>query len=152
MATISPRSGPDAASAIQERVAWARLPVAAVAAAAGAAAASALLFALESAVGVIDHSVAVPSLAGIGPVSFASVTTSAAVGSLGAAAAFAVVGAIASRPIRVFQLVSVVALVLSLAMPLTVPGPSPVMRVGLALMHVLTWAIAVAVLTTMGRR
>ena len=136
----------------RERVAWARLPLAALLAAAVAAVACDLLFLLESALGVIDHSVSLPSVVGMGPVSITSVTASAVAGSVGAAIAFAVVGAIGRRPILVFWIVSAVALVLSLAMPATVPGPSTVMRLGLALMHVMTWAVNVAILTTVGRR
>jgi len=138
--------------AAQERVAWAFLPVAAVAAAAASAVACALLFALESALGIIDHSVSLPSMVGTGPASVTSVTAAAVVFSLIAAVAFAVIGAIGRRPIHVFRIVSVVALVLSLALPATVPGPPPVMRLGLALMHVVTWAINLGILTTLGRR
>lgn len=134
-----------------ERVDWGRLPVAAVAAAAAAAVACALLFVLESAVGIIDSSVSLPSMIGTGPVSIASVAVAAAVYSVLAAIAFAVIGLI-RRPIRVFWIVSVVALLLSLALPFTVPGPPPGMRVGLALMHVATWAANVGILTTLARR
>ena len=134
-----------------ERVDWGRLPVAAVAAAAAAAVACALLFVLESALGIIDSSVSLPSMIGTGPVSIASVAVTAAVYSVLAAIAFAVIGLI-RRPIRVFWIVSVVALLLSLALPFTVPGPPPGMRVGLALMHVATWAANVGILTTLARR
>lgn len=134
-----------------ERVDWGRLPVAALAAAAAAAVACALLFVLESAVGIIDSSVSLPSMIGTGPVSIASVAVAAAVYSVLAAIAFAVIGLI-RRPIRVFWIVSVVALLLSLALPFTVPGPPPGMRVGLALMHVATWAANVGILTTLARR
>lgn len=68
-----------AQTAAVERVDWGRLPVAAVAAAAAAAVACALLFVLESAVGIIDSSVSLPSMIGTGPVSIASVTVAAAV-------------------------------------------------------------------------
>lgn len=135
-----------------ERVDWGRLPLAAVAAVAAAAVACALLFVLESAVGIIDSSVSLPSMIGTGPVSIASVTVAAAVYSVLAAIAFAVIGLIGRRPIRVFWIVSVVALLLSLALPFTVPGPPPGMRVGLALMHVATWAANVGILTTLARR
>lgn len=135
-----------------ERVDWGRLPLAAVAAAAAAAVACALLFVLESATGIIDSSVSLPSMIGVGPVSIASVTVAAAVYSVLAAVAFAVIGLIGRRPIRVFWIVSVVALLLSLALPFTVTGPPPGMRVGLALMHVATWAANVGILTTLARR
>jgi Family of unknown function (DUF6069) len=133
-------------------IAWPRVPLAAAAAVVASAVACAVLFLIESALGVIDHSVSVPSMIGTGPVSIASVAVAAAVYSVLAAVVFAVIVAIGRRPIRVFLIVSVVALVLSLALPATVPGPSPAMRLGLALMHVVTWAIDVTILTTVARR
>lgn len=135
-----------------ERVDWGRLPLAAVAAAATAAVACALLFVLESAIGIIDSSVSLPSMIGTGPLSIASVTVAAVVFSVWAAIVFALIGLIGRRPILVFRIVSVVALLLSLAMPFTVPGPPTGMRVGLALMHVATWAANVGILTTVARR
>ena len=136
----------------QERVAWARLPMVALLAAVASAVGCALLFAAESRLGVIDHSVPLPSMVGTGPVSVTSVTVAAAAGSVWAAVAFAVTGAIGRSPIRVFRIVSAVALLLSLALPATVPGPSLAMRFGLALMHVLVWVTNVAILTTLGKR
>lgn len=149
MARIFPRGGEHAAD---EMVAWTRFPLAAVAAIGAAAAGAALLYGLESAVGLIDHSVALPSPVGTGPMSFASVATTAALASFWAAVAYAVIGLIGRRPITVFRTVATVAVVLSLAMPATIPGPPVGMRLGLGLMHVLTWAIDVAVLSTLARR
>jgi hypothetical protein len=150
MARIFRRTGSQQAA--DERVAWTRFPLAAVAAIVAAAAGAAVLYGLESALGLIDHSVALPSPAGTGPVSFASVASTAALASFWAAVAFAVIGLVGRRPITVFRTVATVVVVLSLAMPATIPGPPVGMRFGLGLMHVLTWATNVAVLTTLARR
>lgn len=133
-------------------VTFSRLPFAAVLAALAAAAACVVLFAVEAAVGIIDRSVSVPSMIGMGPVSPITVALSAVTGSVLATIAFAIIGAIGRRPVRVFWIVSLVALVLSLTMPATVPGPPPAMRVGLALMHVVTWAICATLLTRLAAR
>lgn len=149
MADVSQGSARTAAA---ERVVWTRFPAAAVAAVAVSVVACVLLFAVESALGIIDHSVSVPSMIGNGPVSAASVTVAAAGFSIGAVIVFAVIGLIGRRPILVFRIVSVVALLLSLTLPLTVAGPSPGMRAGLVLMHVSAWAVDVGILTTVAGR
>jgi len=79
------------------------------------------------------------------------------IGVLGAVIAYAIVGRIGSRPIRLFRRVALVALALSFIpdMLLLVSGAMPgtsVATVGtLMLMHIVAWAISVRMLTTLAR-
>jgi hypothetical protein len=129
------------------RLSWSRLPLAAAAAVVAVAAANALLFAAESAAGVIPGDAAVPSMLGVGPVSYASVILTSVAVTAAAAGLLAVVALLSRRPVPVFWIVSGVLAALSLAMPATVPGAPAGMRVGLAAMHVVAWAVSAAVLT-----
>lgn len=67
-----------------------------------------------------------------------------------AALVFAAIGSFAKHPVRVFRLVSAVVLVISSAMPLTLPAPA-VMIASLEVMHVVAWAVIVGILTTFAR-
>lgn len=132
---------------LARRVAWARLPWAAAAAAAAVAVANAIVYAAEWAAGVISPQVTLPSMLGVGPVTLVSVVVTSIVVTFGAAIVFAVIALLSQRPVPVFWVVSAVVAALSLAMPATVPGPAVGMRLGLALMHVIAWAVGAAVLT-----
>src|SRR2546430_2769970 len=134
MSEVVRRSGSDGGR-VGGRLAWTRLPWVTALAAAAAAAANALLYAAESAAGVISPSVALPSMVGRGPVSYASVILTSIVVTVWAAIALAVIGLLSRRPVRVFWFVSAAGAALSLAMPVTVPGPAAAMRLGLAAMH-----------------
>jgi hypothetical protein len=57
----------------------------------------------------------------------------------------------ARRPVRLFRIVAAVALMLSFVMPATVPDVPVAMRLSLALMHVVAWAVIVGLLTTLAR-
>ena len=80
------------------------------------------------------------------------VAITSVVGAIAAAIIFAVIGLFARRPVRLFRIVSVVALVLSFAMPLTIPGAPFAMVLSLEVMHVVAWAVIVWLLTTLARK
>ena len=82
----------------------------------------------------------------------APVAISSVVGAIGAAVVFAVIGLFARRPVRLFRIVATVVLVLSFAMPATVPGVPVAMILSLEVMHVVAWAVSVGLLTTLARR
>jgi Family of unknown function (DUF6069) len=88
-----------------------------------------------------------------------AVIVSTLAGVIAAALVFAVVARFARNPVRTFTIVAVVALVLSLAAPLSVglhdppeyPGTDAAAVGTLMLMHVMTAAIVVAVFSRPGR-
>ena len=82
----------------------------------------------------------------LGPVVVASV-----VGAVGAAIALAVMGRLVRRPIRAFRIVAVVVLLLSFA-PIVLQGVAGPSAGTLILMHVLSTAIVVGLLTLPSRR
>jgi len=65
---------------------------------------------------------------------------------------FALLGKFLSSPIRVFTIISLIVLLISLAPPLTIPAEVAVStKVGLAVMHIIAAAVPVGVLTWLGR-
>ena len=64
---------------------------------------------------------------------------------------FAVVALLSRRPIRTFRIVAAVALVLSFATPLTIPGAPLSMILTLELMHVVAAVLITGTLTTLAR-
>ena len=78
-------------------------------------------------------------------------------GVLGAVIVFAVVGRLSRRPIRLFRMIALIVLALSFIPDIALlatgamPGTSPVAVGTLAAMHVVAWAIAVWMLTTLAR-
>ena len=111
-----------------------------------AVSATAALYALTSAAGFVDQRVALPSVLGVGPLSLASVSITVALATLAAGALLAVLARWTRRPVRNFRVVATVLAVLSLSMPATIPGPSIAMRVTMAGMHVIVWAVSLTVL------
>ena len=137
---------------VGRRLDWPRLLWAAPLGAAAAAAVSAVVFAVESDLGLIDHTVKLPSMIGMNPASVESVAITAMVVSLWGAIALAAVAAVAARPIRPFWILSTIVLILSFALPATVAGPPLSMRVAMMVLHVATWGTSVSLLTTLARR
>lgn len=131
----------------------ARLASATGIAAVAAWAATATVYLLGILSGAVDEKVFLPSLVGMGPLSLASVsaTTLAAVAAAGIM--LAVVSVTTRRPATTFRILTSVLALLSLSMPATIPGPGPAMRLTMAAMHVVVWAICVGLLPTLvGRR
>ena len=133
------------------RVALGRLWWAAPLAAAAAALANAAVYGLAEAAGALPDRVLVGTPSGPGPLGLSAVLFSSAMAAVGAAVVFALVGRFARRPIRTFRLVAAVALVLSFATPLTLPGAPLAMVLALELMHVVAAVAIVGVLTTLTR-
>jgi Family of unknown function (DUF6069) len=135
--------------ASNERIAYGMLPWVALLAALTAAVANALVYFAASGLGFIPQSILVPTPSGEHPLTVAPVAVSSLVGAIGAAIVFAIIGLFARRPIRLFRIVATVVLVLSFAMPLTIPGAPVAMILSLEVIHVVAWAVIVGFLTTM---
>ena len=138
--------------ASKDRVAYGKLPWVALLAALAAAVANALVYFAASGLGFIPQSILVPTPSGEHPLTVAPVAVSSLVGAIGAAIVFAIIGLFARRPVRLFRIIATVVLVLSFAMPLTIPGAPAVMILSLEVMHVAAWAVIVGLLTTMARQ
>ncbi len=131
------------------RVAWGRLVPAGLLAAVAVAVANALVYFAASGLGFITQGFVIRMTSGEMPFTVGLVAITSVVGAVGAAVAFGVIGLFARRPVRLFRIVAAVALVLSFAMPLTIPGASVAMVLSLEVMHVVAWAVIVGLLTTL---
>ena len=136
----------------EERISWRRLVPVALLAALLAAVANTLVYFAASGLGFIPQSVLLPSPRGEAPLTASLVATTSVMGTVGATIIFAIIGLFARRPVRLFRIVAAVALVLSFVMPATVPGVPVAMRLSLALMHVVAWAVIVGLLSTLAGR
>ena len=134
-----------------EGISYGRLPGVTLLAALAAALANALVYFVASGLGTISQSVLLPSPMGLSPLTVGLVAITSAIGTVGAAIVFALIGLLARRPVRLFRIVATVVLVLSFVMPATVPGVPVAMRLSLVVMHVVAWAVSVGLLTTLAR-
>ena len=135
-----------------EGITYRRLPVVALLTALAAALANALVYFAASGLGTISQSVLLPSPMGVSPLTVSLVAITSAIGTVGAAIVFALIGLLARRPVRLFRIVATVVLMLSFVMPATVPGVPVAMRLSLVVMHVVAWAVSVGLLTTLARQ
>ena len=135
-----------------EGITYRRLPVVALLTALAAALANALVYFAASGLGTISQSVLLPSPMGVSPLTVNLVAITSAIGTVGAAIVFALIGLLARRPVRLFRIVATVVLMLSFVMPATVPGVPVAMRLSLAVMHVVAWVVSVGLLTTFARQ
>jgi hypothetical protein len=133
-------------------VPWTRLGLATGAGILAAVAATELLYLLASAAGVVDHSIALASLLGTGPLDPVSVATTALVATVGAGLVLGGLMLGTRHPVRTFRILATVLAALSLSMPASIPGPPPGMRLAMALMHVVVWAAVVGVLASLAGR
>jgi hypothetical protein len=136
----------------REGISYGRLPGVALLAALAAALANALIYFAASGLGTISQSVLLPSPMGLSPLTVGLVVITSAIGSIGASIVFAVMGLLARRPVRMFRIIAAVVLALSLVPPATVPGVPVAMRLSLAVMHVVAWAVSVGLLTALARQ
>lgn len=141
----------DTRTAAGQVIAYRRLPGAALLAAVVAAVVNALVYFAASGLGAIPRDILLPLASGEAPLTVGPVVITSVVGAIGAAIAFAVIGLFAQRPIRLFRIVSIVALVLSFGAPFSVPGLPVAMIISLEMMHVVAWAVIVGLLTTLVR-
>jgi hypothetical protein len=132
-----------------EGIYWKRLPLVALLATFGAAVVNAIVYSAALGLGLIPQDVLVPAPGGEQPLTVAPVVIGSAVGVIGGAGVFALIGIFARRPVRMFRIIATMALVLSLATPLTIPDAPLSMVLSLEAMHVAAWAVTVGVLTTL---
>lgn len=112
-----------------------------------AAIANSVLYFIANA--LLAEPVSVPAEMGV--VNVISITISTLVGTVGALIAFAVVKRFTRRPARIFPIVAVGALIVSMAGPFGTPGLALSTRLVLALMHVIAAAIIVPLFMTYAR-
>lgn len=134
------------------RISLARLTWAMVVAALIAVGASVALYSLAAAAGFIDQRVVLPSVLGFGLLSVASVSATAALATLAAGVVLGVLARTTRQPVRNFRVLATALAVLSLTLPATIPGPSVDMRVTMAGMHVIVWAVSLGVLVALATR
>jgi uncharacterized protein DUF6069 len=138
--------------ASSEGISYGSLPGVALLAAVAAALTNALIYFAASELGTISQSVLLPSPMGVSPLTVGLVVITSVIGTVGAAIVFAIIGLFARRPVRLFRIIATMVLVLSFAMPATVPGVPVAMRLSLAVMHVVAWGVSVGLLTTLARQ
>ncbi len=134
-------------------IAWRRLPLAALVAAVAASVANVLVYYAASGLGFVSQSapfISTPS--GESPLTAGMVVATSVAGTVGAAVVFAGIGLFAQRPIRLFRIVAVVVLALSLIPPAIMPGVPVATILSLEAMHIVAWAVIVGILTTMARQ
>ena len=132
-----------------ERVACGRLAPAGALALVVAAAANAVVYLVASSLGAMPQDV---DANGQGPITLPMVVAMSAVGAVVGTLVYALVGRLARRPVRVFRLVAMIALVLSLVGPFTIPGAPAAMVGALLLMHTIAAVAVVGPLTTLAAR
>src|SRR5919199_1676745 len=125
-----------------EGISWKQLPLVALFAAVAAALANTLVYFAASGLGTISQSVLLPSPMGMSPLTVGLVVITSVIGVIGAAIVFALIGLFIRRPVRMFRIAATVVLVLSFAMPATVPGVPVTMRLSLGVMHIVAWAVS----------
>ncbi|MGH7860993.1 MAG: DUF6069 family protein [Candidatus Dormibacteraceae bacterium] len=135
-----------------ESGAWRRLVLATAISALAGAAVSGLAFGAASAAALVDRHVILPSLMGMGPLSLASVSVTAAVAAAGSGVLFGALSLATRHPVRNYRVTATALAILSLPMPATIPGPPVPMRITMLSMHVIVWAIAVGVLPALARQ
>ena len=114
-----------------------------------AVAANALIYGAGRIAGTIPKSVDVDTLSGNGPVTVSTVIFTSVLAVLVATLFYAVLQRITRRPERVFLIAGSLLLVVSLAMPFSIPGVPAKMAVTLALMHITTAVLALGGLVWM---
>jgi len=132
-----------------EHVVWGRLAPAGALALVVAAAANAVVYLVASSLGAMPQDV---DANGQGPITLPMVVAMSAVGAVVGTLVYALVGRLARRPVRVFRLVSAVALVLSFVGPFTIPGAPAAMVGALLLMHAIAAVAVVGPLTTLAAK
>ena len=118
-------------------------------AAALAAAANTLIYGAGRIAGTIPQSVEVDTFSGTGPVTVTAVIFTSVLAVLVATLLYAVIRRIARRPERTFLIAGSLLLVVSLAMPFSIPDVPAKMAVTLAFMHITTAIFALGGLVSM---
>ncbi len=132
-----------------ERVVWGRLLQAGALAAVVAAAVNSLVYLVASSLGAMPQDV---DAGGQGPITLPLVVAMSVIGAVGGTIVYGVLGRLVRRPVRVFRVVSAIALVLSFGGPLTIAGAPAAMVATLLLMHVVAASVVVGLLTTLAAK
>ena len=132
-----------------ERIDYRRLLWVAPLAAAVAAIANLALYFIADALGAFPDGILLPNGQTMGP---APVISTSVIGVIAAAIVFAVLGRFSARPIRLFRIVALVALVLSFASPFGIAGAGAAYIGTLLLMHVVAALAAIGFFTTLARK
>lgn len=135
----------------EESIAWGRFVLAGLLAAVAAAVSNAFVYFAALGLGFIPQGFLIRMTSGEMPLTVSLVAITSVGGAVGAAVVFAVVGLFARRPVRLFRIVAAVALVLSFAMPLTIPGAPVATILSLEVMHIVAAVVIVGLLTTLAR-
>lgn len=134
-----------AASTVGNRFPFRRIIIAGIAAIIGSAAANALVYFVAAALGALPSSYIIPSAGQ--PLSLPPVLLLSAVGAVGGTVVFALITRMFRRPVRLFNIIALVVLVLSFATLWGAPGAPPAMLFTLGLMHVVAAAATMGALT-----
>lgn len=133
-----------------ERIDWRRLPWIGAIVIAASAAANAVVFFVESALGIMTPSVIVPATNA--PITVGTVIGSTAGQVLAGVIVFALLARFTQRPISLFRIIGIVALLLSFAMPFSISTAPLSFKLGLIVMHIVAGVITIVLLTTLPRR
>jgi len=133
-----------------KRIAFGRLWWVGPLAAAATAVANLIVFAIEK--NLFGLELIMPLQPGAAPVPLpvTPVIITSAIPAIAATILFAILGRFAPRPALIFQIISVIFLIVSFGAPLTLPVDTAT-KIALSVMHVVAWAVIVGVLTTLGR-
>jgi hypothetical protein len=134
------------------QIVWTRLMGATALTAALAAGVTSLIYLGARGAGLLNETVVLPSPLGMGPFSLASVSVTAFGASVAAGCVLGALALMTQRPIRNFRVLATLLALTSLSMPATIPGPPLPMRLTMAGMHIVVWAVAVAVLPAVATR
>jgi hypothetical protein len=132
----------------QEKRAFGRLVSAGIVALVASVIGNLLLYGVV--VGLLGRTIALPADMG-GALTVLPVIGASAVGAIAATLVFAALHRFTRRPTQIFLIVSVVALLLSFAGPLTTPSIDTLSRVVLLLMHVIAAVASVGALVLRSR-
>ena len=130
-------------------VVWGRLVPAGALALVLAAVANVVVYLVASSLGAMPQDV---DANGQGPITLPMVVAMSVAGAVAGTLVYALIGRFVRRPVRVFRLVSALALVLSFVGPFTIPGAPAVMVGALLLMHMIAAVIVVGLLTTLAAK
>lgn len=121
-----------------------RLLLGTLVAAVAAAIVNAVTFWIARGLDTIPREVLISGPAGDEPLGLIPVIFASIFGVLGAGVVFALCAKFSSRPVRLFQIISVIVLVLSFISPFTISGVPAKMIITLILMHIVVWAAVVS--------
>jgi len=89
----------------------------------------------------------------LGPLPIPAILIFNTVGTIGATIVLAMLGKFVSRPFRVFFILSIVVVLGSFILPIGLPeGVTDATKIGLSVMHVISWVAIVGVMNKMGRQ